>query len=154
MYFIWVLLGMVLVALIYSACQVWKPRKRRLPDCVYPLSAELDPALSRGHSGSRPAVKWIGMNDFQILASRLDALIVIDFRPEQEKRPLPPEVKHVLPVSPGQAIRVLASVPPEYSVVLCGGSDFCTFMASAIRNLKGFAPVYALKDPPDRKEAA
>lgn len=154
MYFIWVLMGMVFVALLHTACQILRPRKGRLPDCVYPLPGASVQMLPRGHSTSRPMVKWINMNDFQTLASHLDELVVIDFRSEDEKQPLPPEAKHVLSVSPGQVIRVLTSVPPEYCVVLCGASDFCTFMASAVRDLKGFAPVYALKDPPGRKEAA
>ncbi len=152
MYFIWILLGFVLISLLYAAFRVLKDEKQRLPKCVFPLPSTSLPSASAAFFllNIGREVKWITTEELQRLKGRSDDLVVIDCRSGDRRRIPAIAGSQAVSIKPAQLSEILNWLPANQSAVLCGVSDLCPSATTNRPHRRGLAPLYVLKDDPFR----
>jgi hypothetical protein len=149
MAFMWLLLGITLVAILCTAHEIlknWKPEvqgsasvtqsPRYRPIAVHPVSAL-----------GKYSVKWLSMKDCENLLDRSDKVIFIAIRSDSRNESLPLPELVSFSIAPNELAEVLHWLPPGQSVVLCGQVDLCS---STIRlaECHGTPPIYVLPSQP------
>jgi hypothetical protein len=156
MEFIWLLVAMPVVSFLCSAYLIARDNRRKLPDCVVPLSTsglwsakKTSPPTSRGRE-----IRWTSVGECEDIIRSSRDVIFINLGPPEEEKQLPISPAHALSISPRHVLAVLQWLPPETTVVVYGASDLCASMIWTVRNLAGVAPVYFLKTAPVHSEVA
>jgi hypothetical protein len=154
--FIWFFVAMPVVSFLCTAYLIAKDHRRKLPDCVVPLSTSnswsarktLNPP-SRGRE-----IRWISMEECEDIIRISSDVVFIDLGPPGEGKQLPIPAAHVLSISPSHVLEVVQWLPSEATVLLYGASDLCASMIWAARSLAGVAPVYVVKAAPVHSKVA
>lgn len=150
MEFIWIFLAMPVVSFLCSAYLIARDNRRKLPDCVVPLSTS--GLWSAKTKTSTPTscgreIRWISMKECEDIIRTSSDVVLINLEPSEEGKQLPIPDEHVLSISPSHVLNVVQWLPPETTVVLYGASDLCASMIWTARSLAGVAPVYVVKAP-------
>jgi hypothetical protein len=147
MEFIWLLVAMPVVSFLCSAYLIAKGNRRKLPDCVAPLSTM--GLVSAKNTSSLPScgrkITWISMKECEDIIRTSSDVVFIDLGPPEEGKKLPIPAAHVLSISPSHVLDVVRWLPPETTVLLYGASELCASMIWTARSLAGVAPVYVVK---------
>jgi len=146
MSFMWLLMGIVLVAVVCTAREIvrgWYGPPR------YGVSLQL--SRSRSINAVHPApirkrqVKWISMRECENLVYSSRDLVFIALRRTSDGTPLPFPGLHAFAIAPSQLADVLRWLPPGSRVVLCGEVDSCSSILGSLDDIAGSSPVYVLK---------
>jgi hypothetical protein len=154
--FICFFVAVPLVSFLCTFYLIAKDHRRKLPDCVVPLSTSgswsarktFNPP-SRGRK-----IRWISMRECEDIVRTSSNVVFIDLGPPEEGKQLPIRAAHVLSISPSHVLDVVRWLPPETTVLLYGASDPCASMIWTARSLAGVAPVYVVKAAPVHSKVA
>jgi hypothetical protein len=154
--FIWFFVAVPLVSFLCTAYLIAKDHRRKLPDCVVPLSTI--PWVPAKRISSLPSngrkVRWISMKECEDIVRTSSDVVLINLGPPEEGKRLPVPAAHVLSISPIHVLDVVRWLPPEATILLYGASDLCASMIWTARSLTGIAPVYVVTAAPVLSKAA
>lgn len=152
--FMWLLIGIVFVAVLCTAHGIVSGHRRRLPECVVPLPAPRFHAIDAVSPCVMPKrqVKWISAKECAALVHTSENVVFIAIRSGSgNKRPSFPGLQ-ALSIAPNQLADVLRWLPPESCVVLSGEVDLCASALGALDEIAASGPVYLLRDTPVHSE--
>lgn len=172
---LWLLLGLLIAAPIYTLLRLKLSRLSELQECECPLPQPNVPSLNATTPEVLPSqsaqrenplcnagqvapenriMRWISTSEFIRMLSNSSDLIVIDLRPNSEWSPFPVPNAFVLPVSLKELDLVLERLPADKSAVFYGASNLCIFMIETCRCMEGSAPLYILEGDLNLAEVA
>lgn len=153
MTFMWLSIGIVLVAVIYTACKIAKSLKVTPKESVVALPNARSRAADTGRSGAKrkPNVKWLSMKDCENLLRNGGQVLFVAIRTGGKEGPVPFPELDAISVSPAQLADVLRWVPPGKNVVLCGEVDLSTIIWADCAS--GITPIYLLGNEPAYSKA-
>jgi len=146
MNYIWILLGMILGSLLYTAYQLLKSEAQKRADWHAGPRSPTPISTAAFLQKAKRSAKWISMQELRESLAKEEGVTVIDLRADGVHQPIASVIKDSLCIAPDHLVDVLAWIPAENSVVLLGPSEFHISIATTIRSNVGFAPVYVLKD--------
>ena len=153
--FIWFFVAVPVVSFLCTACLIATDHRRKLPDCVVPLSTiGLVSAKKTSPFSNRRKIRWISMGECEGIVRTSSDVVFLDLGPPEEDKRLPMRAAHVLSISPNHVLGVVQWLPPETTVVLYGAYDLCASMIWTARSLAGIAPVYVVKAAPVHSKVA
>jgi hypothetical protein len=154
MNFIWLLVGIPVVAIIFSAREIVRDWRHRLPERVVPLNPVRFPLVDAVPPPAMPKrpIKWISMKDCEGVVHNSSNVVFIEIRSGSEGKPLPFPATHVLSIAPSQLVDVLRWLPPDSCVVLWGEVDLCSSILGSLDDVAGSASIYVFKGEPAHSE--
>ena len=90
-------------------------------------------------------MKWISIDEFMMILTECNDLIVVDLRADAQLVPFPVPTAFVLPVSPNELDTALEMLPADRSAAFCGASNLSIFMIITSPWMEGSAPLYVLE---------
>lgn len=152
--FLWALIALALGILMYPAWQILRSFGRFSRDPMAALSFS-DSRRVRGAGGKRTRnLQWVSIDEFREILERAGDLVVIDLRPQDERRPLPVSGSQMLRIGAEELGEVLQWLPPDRSAAFCGASGLAVFMIRTSACMQGSAPLYVVKSESARTEVA
>ena len=154
MYFLWLLVGIPVVAIICTAGEIVRDWRARLPERMVPLTPVRFPSVDAVPPPIMPKrqIKWISMKECEGVVHNSYNVVFIEIRSGSEGKALPFPATHVLSIAPSQLADVLRWLPPDSCVVLCGEVDLCSSILGSLDDIAGSASIYLLKGEPAHSE--
>ena len=146
MSFMWLLMGIVLIAAVCTAREIVRGLRYSSQDYVMRLPLSRSRAIDRVHPTPirKRQVKWISIRECESLVYSSRDIVFIALRRASDRTSLPFPGLHAFSIAPSQLADVLRWLPPGSRVVLCGEVDSCSSILGSLDDA-GSPPIYVLK---------
>ena len=147
MNFMWLLIGIVVVAVISTAREIIKGWRHKLSESMVPLPSPHFHSLGAFRPSTIPKrqVKRISMTECGRLIQTSDNIVFISVREGSEGKRLPFPEMHVMSIAPNELVDVLKLIPESCVVVLWGEVELCSSILGSLADAAGSVPVYVLE---------
>ena len=152
MNFMWLLIGIVVVAVICTAREVVKGWRHKLPESMVSVPSPHFHSLGAFRPSSIPKrqVKRISMTECERLIHTSENVVFTSVREGSGGKRLPFPEMHVMSIAPNELVDVLKLIPECCVVVLCGEVELSSSILGSLADAAGSAPVHVLEKPPPR----
>lgn len=144
--FMWLLIGIVVVAVVCAARETIRGWRHSLPERVVPLTPVCFPsvdALPAPSTTAKRHVKWISIKECERLIQTSNNILFIAVRQGSERKLLPFPAIRAMSVAPCELVDTLELIS-DSCVVLCGQVELCSSILGSLTDNVGSTPLYVL----------
>jgi len=145
----WILAAIPALGLIYTACVILRDGDSIPPVWMYELQpSSYSPATFASGLSRRRPVQRMSTQDIAHIVEDRDDVILIDLRPQVERKPVPFPRSRILYTTPTQLESLLRWLPSASSVAVYGRARDWDQIIRIARSISGSAPLYVLSEGP------